>query len=198
MASRWQDRAAEKRARIQASIPKEWLAHNPGSKISAVELIAGSDLLSPKEVEITRSAATDLVKKMSVGELTSVEVTLAFCKRAALVHQAVSIAYPSKKPQADSVGPPQTNCIHEFFPEAALAQAKELDAYFAENSKTVGPLHGLPISLKDQLRVKVRFHQSSFRHLSDFASTGLRNPHGVRRMARKIRHRRFRSHAPAP
>jgi amidase len=92
MASRWQDRAAEKRARIQASIPKEWLADNPGSKISAVELIAGSDLLSPKEVEITRSAATDLVKKMSLGELTSVEVTLAFCKRAALVHQAVSIA----------------------------------------------------------------------------------------------------------
>jgi amidase len=92
MASRWQDRAAEKRARIQASIPKEWLADNPGSKIPAVELIAGSDLLSPKEVEITRSAATDLVKKMSLGELTSVEVTLAFCKRAALVHQAVSIA----------------------------------------------------------------------------------------------------------
>jgi amidase len=158
MASRWQDRAAEKRARIQASIPKEWLVQSPGSKTSAVELIASSDLLTPKEVEITRSAATDLVNKMSVGELTSVEVTLAFCKRAALVHQAVSIAYPSKKPQADSVGQPQTNCIHEFFPEAALAQAKELDAYFAENSKTVGPLHGLPISLKDQLRVKVRTH----------------------------------------
>jgi amidase len=99
MASRWQDRAAEKRARIQASIPKEWLVQSPGSKTSAVELIASSDLLTPKEVEITRSAATDLVKKMSIGELTSVEVTLAFCKRAALVHQAVSIAYPSKKPQ---------------------------------------------------------------------------------------------------
>jgi len=162
MASNWQDRAADKRARIQASIPKEWLVQNPESKTSAVDLIASSDLLTPKEVEITRSAATDLVKKMSTGELTSVDVTLAFCKRAALVHQAVSIAYPSEKPRADSVGPPQTNCIHEFFPEAALAQAKELDAYFAENKKTVGPLHGLPISLKDQLRVKVRcIHQNS-------------------------------------
>jgi amidase len=90
MASDWQDRAAEKRARIQASIPKEWLAQNPGQNTSAVELIASSDLLNPKEVEITRSAATDLVEKLGTGELTSVEVTLAFCKRAALVHQAVS------------------------------------------------------------------------------------------------------------
>jgi amidase len=91
MASSWQDRAAEKRARIQSSIPKEWLAQTPTSNTSAFELIASSDLLTPKEVEITRSAATDLVKKLSTGDLTSVEVTLAFCKRAALVHQAVSM-----------------------------------------------------------------------------------------------------------
>ncbi|TQS31825.1 hypothetical protein Golomagni_07883 [Golovinomyces magnicellulatus] len=36
----------------------------------------------------------------------------------------------------------------------ALAQAKALDEYFAEHKKPVGPLHGLPISLKDQCRVK--------------------------------------------
>jgi len=35
-----------------------------------------------------------------------------------------------------------------------MAQAKELDDYFEKNGKVVGPLHGLPISLKDQLRVK--------------------------------------------
>lgn len=49
----------------------------------------------------------------------------------------------------------QTNNALEFFPEMALAQAKELDAYYEKNGKTIGPLHGLPISLKDQLRVKV-------------------------------------------
>jgi len=48
----------------------------------------------------------------------------------------------------------QTNCVHEFFPEMALAQAKELDAYYEKNKAPMGPLHGLPISLKDQLRVK--------------------------------------------
>lgn len=47
------------------------------------------------------------------------------------------------------------NCALEFFHEAALAQAKELDEYFEKNKKPVGPLHGLPISLKDQFRIKV-------------------------------------------
>lgn len=42
----------------------------------------------------------------------------------------------------------------EFFPEQALAQAKELDAYYNEHKKPSGPLHGLPISLKDQFRIK--------------------------------------------
>lgn len=37
----------------------------------------------------------------------------------------------------------------------ALQRAKYLDDYLAENGKTVGPLHGLPISLKDQFRIKV-------------------------------------------
>lgn len=32
--------------------------------------------------------------------------------------------------------------------DQGLARAKELDAYFAKTGKTVGPLHGLPISLK--------------------------------------------------
>jgi amidase len=37
----------------------------------------------------------------------------------------------------------------------ALERAKELDDYLQKNGKPVGPLHGLPISLKDQFRIKV-------------------------------------------
>jgi amidase len=46
------------------------------------------------------------------------------------------------------------NCLHEIFFDAAIADAKKLDAYFAEHGSPIGPLHGLPISLKDQFHVK--------------------------------------------
>ena len=48
----------------------------------------------------------------------------------------------------------QTNCLTEIFVERALARAKELDAHLAKTGKPIGPLHGLPISLKDQIRMK--------------------------------------------
>jgi amidase len=48
----------------------------------------------------------------------------------------------------------KTNCALEFFPELALSRAKELDDHLQKAGKTVGPLHGHTISLKDQFRVK--------------------------------------------
>lgn len=36
----------------------------------------------------------------------------------------------------------------------AIARAEQLDETFRKTGKTVGPLHGLPISLKDQFNVK--------------------------------------------
>jgi amidase len=38
--------------------------------------------------------------------------------------------------------------------EDALKQATELDAYFKENGCLVGPLHGVPMTLKDQFDIK--------------------------------------------
>lgn len=46
------------------------------------------------------------------------------------------------------------NCLTEIFVERALARAAELDDALRKTGKVVGPLHGLPISLKDQLCVK--------------------------------------------
>ena len=47
-----------------------------------------------------------------------------------------------------------TNCLTEIFFEDAIARAKQLDVYIARTGKPVGPLHGLPISLKDTFKVK--------------------------------------------
>jgi hypothetical protein len=38
--------------------------------------------------------------------------------------------------------------------ESAIERAKELDTYFRQTGKLFGPLHGLPMTLKDQFHVK--------------------------------------------
>lgn len=48
----------------------------------------------------------------------------------------------------------QNNCLHEIFFSDAIKAAGELDAYLANTGETSGPLHGLPVSLKDQFHVK--------------------------------------------
>ncbi|CAG8001328.1 unnamed protein product [Penicillium salamii] len=95
--------------------------------------------LSAEELSIINSTASDLVEKLSRGELKAVDVTIAFCKRTTVAHQLV-------------------RCFHEFFPEKAIAQTKELDEYFEIHKKPIGPLHGLPISINDQFRIEVKTH----------------------------------------
>lgn len=135
MSKSWEELAADKRLRLSKTIPDDWKIKVLPTQDNAFDYPRISGLLSEQELAITQSSATDLVSKLAKGTLKSVDVTLAFCKRAAIAQQL-------------------TNCMHEFFPEAALAQAKDLDLYYEQHGTTVGPLHGLPISLKDQFRVK--------------------------------------------
>jgi amidase len=37
--------------------------------------------------------------------------------------------------------------------EDAIKQAKQLDEFYAENGRLIGPLHGVPMTLKDQFDV---------------------------------------------
>lgn len=48
----------------------------------------------------------------------------------------------------------QNNCLHEIMFDFALHTATRLDQYYAKNGIVKGPLHGLPISLKDQFHLK--------------------------------------------
>ncbi|KAK4203467.1 Acetamidase [Triangularia verruculosa] len=135
----WEIRAAGKRQSILDQIPKEWkLSTADINKAKAQRDITGpfiEQFLDNEEIKITSYDAVELVNQIQQGKLTAVQVTTAFSKRAAIAHQ---------------IG----NCLLEFFFDKALERAKELDAYFAQNQRTIGPLHGLPISLKDQFHVK--------------------------------------------
>lgn len=68
-------------------IPLETSKNN----LQALDLPRRSGILSPRELEITESySVQQLLDGLANSELTSVEVTTAFCKRAAIAHQAVS------------------------------------------------------------------------------------------------------------
>lgn len=47
----------------------------------------------------------------------------------------------------------KTNCITEVVFEDALAQARTLDEHFKKTGQLKGPLHGVPITVKDQFNV---------------------------------------------
>jgi amidase len=85
----WEKTAADKKARIEASIPQEWRIKSLPTEDSVINFPRISGIMSTEEVAITESSATDLVAQIAAGKLTSVAVTNAFCKRAALAHQLV-------------------------------------------------------------------------------------------------------------
>ncbi|KAJ5086509.1 hypothetical protein NUU61_007816 [Penicillium alfredii] len=134
-----EERVLQKRARQKSAIPAAWhlpKVPSPETGFNALEFIRQSTLLSPKEREITETTdAKILLDQLAAGELSSVDVTTAFCKRAALAHQL-------------------TNCCTEIFFDEALEAARHADAHLAKTGKTLGPLHGLPVSMKDLFRIK--------------------------------------------
>lgn len=48
----------------------------------------------------------------------------------------------------------QTNCLAEILFDEALQQAAQLDDYMAKYDKPIGMLHGLPISVKEHIKIK--------------------------------------------
>ena len=153
----WQEIAAEKKARQAASIPKEWLIAPPSDDVLDVtDIPAKCGLLSARELEITEvSSIAVLLGKIATGAWSSVEVTTAFCKRAVIAHQVVRVLSFSLNIQLKfACAITQTNCLTEIFIDRALERAAWLDEQLKSTGKVVGALHGLPISLKDQIAIK--------------------------------------------
>ncbi|KAK7038032.1 amidase domain-containing protein [Favolaschia claudopus] len=133
----WQQIAAEKKSRQLDSVPKEWLSSTlPSSEtLTIIDFPQTSRVLSPLDLEITESSVATLLSDLASSKYSAVQVTTSFYKRAIIAHQL-------------------TNCLTEIFIERALSRAKFLDDHLQTTGQVVGALHGLPISLKDQICIQ--------------------------------------------
>lgn len=136
----------------QLIIPKELkLPHDiistihPNSTQSVINVPKKCGFLSREEIEITETPANILVKGLRESKWKSCEVVIAFYKRAIIAHQL-------------------TNCLTDIFLEEALELAKIADEYLATKGEPIGPLHGLPISLKDAFNLKG--HDTTYGYIS--------------------------------
>ena len=106
--SDWQTIVAAKQKKSQSLIPEAWkipesitkelkypLEEN-ANRILDLDIPKRSGILSEREVEITESnTVAQLLSKLASGAYTSLEVTTAFCKRAAIAQQLVRIKVSS-------------------------------------------------------------------------------------------------------
>ncbi|KAJ3547071.1 hypothetical protein NM208_g1692 [Fusarium decemcellulare] len=139
----WQQAAVQKRQALYDSIPQgHRLPPNLLPKVEKDELLPSDDtilscgLLSTLDLEITNiDDATVLLERIAARRYSAVQVAEAFCKRASIAQQI-------------------TNCLTEIIYDKALERARWLDDCYEKEGKTVGILHGLPVSLKDCFNIK--------------------------------------------
>ena len=131
--------ATTKKSLRDSRIPEQFLAPEdvlPGTDVADVTgWIESSGQLSVEELQITASDGPTIASNIAARQWTAVDVARAFCHRAVLAHQL-------------------TNCLLEVFMEEGFSRAQELDRIYSETGKLVGPLHGVPVLLKDNLNVK--------------------------------------------
>ncbi|KAK2594700.1 hypothetical protein QQS21_007610 [Conoideocrella luteorostrata] len=121
-----------------ASVPQSLLLpeetiRNPPKNVTGIPRQCG--LLSDAELDITENYdATALAAAIASRKFTSVEVVTAFAKRAIIAHQL-------------------TCCLTEWFMDEAVCHARELDRHLESTGRTVGPFHGVPVSIKAHIPI---------------------------------------------
>ncbi|KAF4549457.1 Amidase-like protein 11 [Elsinoe fawcettii] len=133
----WQDIAKRKKEQQEARLPSAWMPAPPSaSPYNPLKLLETCNYLTAEVLDITdiKHDATDTLSKLSSRALSATTVVTAFCKRAAVAHRL-------------------TNCLTEILFDQALDHAKYLDDYYSKHGQTIGPLHGLPITVKDHMDV---------------------------------------------
>ncbi|KAB8079521.1 alpha-glucosidase [Aspergillus leporis] len=146
--------AQRKQAHLDSQIPPEWKLPAslipPGmlsledsitepkqyQRVNVMSIPKLSGLLTSKELEITENwDIRGLLRVIAEKKFTAEDVVKAFCKRAAIAHQL-------------------TRCLSEPLFSRALERAKDLDRHLQSSGRPIGPLHGLPVTVKDSFHIK--------------------------------------------
>lgn len=91
----WHGVAAKAQSRALDAIPESWrlpaeaLPSQPNASVINIPQTCG--ILNARQLEITELTATELLARIAAGQVSSVEATEAFCTRAAIAHQLVSV-----------------------------------------------------------------------------------------------------------
>lgn len=142
----WQAKVARKQLALRNKIPEAWLVpdfvasqlkfplEEHPNRLIELDIVRKTGILTDRELSITQDFTVPaLLEKLASGDFTAVEVTTAFSKRASIAGQL-------------------TNCLTETYFEEALKRAETLDEIRSQG-RIAGPLHGLPVSLKDSFQI---------------------------------------------
>ncbi|TGO37100.1 hypothetical protein BHYA_0106g00330 [Botrytis hyacinthi] len=140
MSSSWEAQATERASLVLKKIPHEWrllsneIAYARGQRNITSSVIC--KYLNRFELEVLSHDPISILRKLRSGEWTAVQCILASCKIACIAHQ---------------INP----CLLNIMVPEAVERARKLDESFQDEAGSIkGPLHGLPISVKDQFHVK--------------------------------------------
>lgn len=105
-----------------------------------------------KQITIAQTLSKDLDQsvKAAILEATASEIVYNITIKKIWTCEIVLLAFMASACDAHL----KTNCLVDFFPEEALQKAKRIDSEFLKSGKIVGVLHGVPISVKDVVKVK--------------------------------------------
>ncbi|RAK96451.1 amidase [Aspergillus ibericus CBS 121593] len=133
----WEQTASQKRS-LRDKRLKPYLVNDVDRRVPQVFSVQERSRLEddPAIQEITDiDSIPRLFELLKAGQYTCEQIILAYIKRAVIAHQL-------------------TNCLTEIVFEDALKQARQLDHDFQQTGQVKGPLHGIPVTLKDQFDIK--------------------------------------------
>lgn len=117
--------------------PEDSRHHEVPAKLPKNSIPVFQEMLAHDDAAIINSDPIELLDQLAKAKVSAVAVAGAFL-RAAVIAQTL------------------TNCLTELLPREALETAQKLDDYLKSTGKPVGPLHGLPVSVKEMVGFKGR------------------------------------------